>query len=436
MNSVSDLWNKILEQLENKLSETTVNTWFDEVTAVDLRGDAFYLYCPSEFKRNSLANFYLSDVQEALRALFSREIKVVLLDDAAYAEMSGGESAKESERFHVSQYTFDTFVVGETNKLAYAAARAVAEKPGQSYNPLLIYGDSGLGKTHLLYAIANSIREAKPKARIVYAKGDEFINEYIDLVLAHRGSELRAKYREADVLLVDDVQFVAGKRETQNEFFNTFNALYEAGHQIVLTSDRPPSEMTLLDDRLRTRFEGGLLVDVAPPDLETRVAIVKSKAAAQGVDLSDKISFTIAENVTANVRQLEGTVNKIVAYRDLLGSDTDEETVRRAMKDILSNDNIPTPDVILDYVSRYFDVDKETICGQQRGKNVVSARQAAMYLIRTMVNLSFTEIGDVFDGRDHATVMYSVKQVEKRMKREPSYAEVVKDIKTNITSHF
>ena len=272
--------------------------------------------------------------------------------------------------------------------------------------------------------------------KIVYIKGDDFINEFIELIRAGRGSDFRAKYREADLLLVDDVQFVAGKEQVQNEFFHTFNNLYESGKQIVLTSDRPPSEMTLLDDRLRTRFEWGLLADVTPPDFETRLAIVKNKAAALGMELPDKIASYIAENVTANVRQLEGTVNKILAYKDLLGSEADEATVTRAMQDILkkSNEYIPTPDNILDYISKYYGIEKEIICGQQRVKDAVAARQIAMYLIRGMTNLPVVEIGKVFDNRDHSTVLYSLKQVEKQMKKDPAFAETVKEIKTNINN--
>ena len=281
------------------------------------------------------------------------------------------------------------------------------------------------------------IRRNDPRLlRSLYVKGDDFINEFIELIRAGRGSDFRAKYREADLLLVDDVQFVAGKEQVQNEFFHTFNNLYESGKQIVLTSDRPPSEMTLLDDRLRTRFEWGLLADVTPPDFETRLAIVKNKAAALGMELPDKIASYIAENVTANVRQLEGTVNKILAYKDLLGSEADEATVTRAMQDILkkSNEYIPTPDNILDYISKYYGIEKEIICGQQRVKDAVAARQIAMYLIRGMTNLPVVEIGKVFDNRDHSTVLYSLKQVEKQMKKDPAFAETVKEIKTNINN--
>ena len=416
MNSVADVWANVLQQLKKDLSETTIATWFDELSAVDIRENTFLLYCPNDFKKRYIESLFLKNIKAALQDIFSIEFEVEILDEKGLAEFQGNAPKHQSERFTSAEFTFDTFVVGPSNKLAYAASQAVAEHPAQNYNPLLIYGDSGLGKTHLLY--------------------DDFINEFIELIRAGRGSEFRAKYREADLLLVDDVQFVAGKEQVQNEFFHTFNNLYESGKQIVLTSDRPPSEMTLLDDRLRTRFEWGLLADVTPPDLETRLAIVKNKAAALGMDLPDKIASYIAENVTSNVRQLEGTVNKILAYKDLLGSEADEETVTRAMQDIIksSREYIPTPDNILDYISKYYGVDKEVICGQQRVKDAVAARQIAMYLIRSITKLSVVDIGKVFDNRDHSTVLYSLKQVEKQMKTDPAFAETVKEIKANINN--
>ncbi len=415
MNSVADVWDNVLTQLKGELSETTIATWFDELEAVDIQGNTFILHCANDFKKGYIESLFLKNIKASLHDIFSIDFEVRILDDQEFDELSGKAPKKQSDRFTSDEFTFDTFVVGPSNKLAYSASVAVAEHPAQNYNPLLIYGDSGLGKTHLLYAIANVIRKNDPHSKIVYIKGDDFINEFIELIRAGRGNEFRAKYREADLLLVDDVQFVAGKEQVQNEFFHTFNTLYESGRQIVLTSDRPPSEMTLLDDRLRTRFEWGLLADVQPPDFETRVAIVKNKAALLGMELPDKISFYIAENVTANVRQLEGTINKILAYKDLLGNDADEETVTRAMQDILkrSNEYIPTPESILSYISKFYNLELSVIQGQQRIRDAVSARQIAMYLIRSMTNLSLDDIGKQFDNRDHSTVLYSIQQVEK-----------------------
>ena len=436
LNSVADVWANVLTQLKRDLSETTIATWFDELEAVDIRGSTFYLHCPNEFKRGYIESLFLKNIKSVLRDIFSTEFEVEILDGEGLEEFRGPERKKRDDRFTSEEFTFETFVVGPSNKLAYAASMAVAEHPAQNYNPLLIYGDSGLGKTHLLNSIANVIRKNDRQSKIVYIKGDDFVNEFIELVRAGRGSEFRAKYRSADLLLVDDVQFVAGKEQVQNEFFHTFNTLYESGRQIVLTSDRPPSEMTLLDDRLRTRFEWGLLADVAPPDLETRVAIVKNKAALLGMDLPDKICFTIAEKATSNVRQLEGIVNKLLAYKDLLGDESYEDTVNRAIKDILKNSSefIPTPETILGYISKYYSVDESVIRGQQRVREAVQARQIAMYLIRVMTNLSQDNIGQLFDNRDHSTVIHSIQKVEDRMKKEAAYAEKIKELKTNIST--
>ena len=436
MNSMKDLWDSVLKRLSGELSETTINTWFDEVTVVTMEDSAFVLHCSNTFKKNTIEARFLPHIKAALKDLFSTDLEVKILDDDQLAAYHGVAPDRPGDLSESQAFTFETYVVGPQNKLAFAAAKAVTEKPGENYNPLFIYGDSGLGKTHLLYAIANALRKKRPDARIVYVKGDDFTNELIASIRENRNAEFREKYRQTDILLMDDIQFIAGKIQTQEEFFHTFNTLYESGRQIVLTSDRPPSEMTQLEDRLRTRFEWGLLVDVAPPDFETRLAIVKNKAALLGMELPDKISAYIAENVTANVRQLEGTINKILAYKDLLGNDTDEETVTRAIQDMLrrSNEYVPTPEAILEYISKYYSLDESVIRGQQRVRDAVSARQIAMYLIRSMTNLSLDEIGKVFDNRDHSTVLYSIQQIEKKMKKDAAFAEMVKEIKTNINS--
>ncbi|MBQ5928806.1 MAG: chromosomal replication initiator protein DnaA [Oscillibacter sp.] len=440
MNNVADLWQNILNKLKVELSETTINTWFDELEVVELRGNTLVLHCANDFKKSSVESFYMDNIKGVLKDMFSIDFNVTILDDNAYMSMNSANSnsKRQSERFTSDEFTFDTFVVGPSNKLAHAASKAVADHPAQNYNPLLIYGDSGLGKTHLIYAIANVIRRNDPNARIAYVKGDELTNELVRAIQEgpHKTAEMREKYRQADLLLVDDVQFIAGKKQTQEEFFHTFNTLYESGRQIVLTSDRPPSEMTMLEDRLRTRFEWGLLVDVAPPDFETRLAIIRNKAVLLGLELPDKVCAYIAENVTANVRQIEGTINKVMAFKDLLGNDADEESVARAIQDIVkrSNEYIPTPEAILEYISKYYNVDQSIIQGQQRNRDATQARQVSMYLIRNMTSLSLDEIGKVFDNRDHSTVLYSIQQVEKKMKSDSAFAEKVKAIKTNINS--
>ena len=436
VNSVADVWKNILDRLKKDLSETTISTWFSEVEPVDIRNNTLFLFCPNDFHRGYVISLFSGNIKSVLKDIFSMDFDVKVMDTAEMEAFTGSSERQNKDSFPSDGFTFDTFVVGPSNKLAFAASVSVATKPGKNYNPLLIYGDSGLGKTHLIYAIANTVRKENPGAKILYFKGDDFVNEFVELVRAGRGSEFRTKYRDADVLLVDDVQFVAGKEQVQNEFFHTFNTLYEAGRQIVLTSDRPPAEMTLLDDRLRTRFEWGLLADVTPPDLETRVAIIKNKAAMMGMNMTDRLAIYIARNVTANVRQLEGAVTKILAYKDLLGDEENEETAARAILDIVKRDAeyIPSPEAILDYISKYYKIEESVICGQQRVRAAVAARQAAIFLIRSMTNLSLDEIGKIFGNRDHSTIIYSIEQVEKKMEKEPAYAETIKEMKTNISS--
>ena len=436
MNSVADVWDNILQQLKKELSETTIATWFDELEAVDIQGNVFILHCSNDFKKGYIESLFMKNIKASLHDIFSTDFEVRILDDQDYAEFQGNAPKKQSERFTSAEFTFETFVVGPSNKLAYAASVSVAEHPAQNYNPLLIYGDSGLGKTHLLYAIAHQVKRKREDLRIVYIKGDDFTNELIASIREGKNAEFREKYRQSTLLLVDDIQFIAGKKQTQEEFFHTFNTLYESGRQIVLTSDRPPREMTQLEDRLQTRFEWGLMVDVAPPDFETRLAIIKNKAALLGVQLPDDISSFIAENLTANVRQIEGALNKLLAYRDLLGNQVDGEAVSRAVKDMLKkyNEFVPSPALIIEYICRYYDVDEEQVRGQGRKRDLMEARQTAMYLIRRMTNLSLNDIGKEFGDRDHTTVLHSLDQVEKKMRSDPAYAEKVKEITTNINN--
>ena len=435
MQSVSDIWSMILTRLREDLSETTIKTWFDETTVVALEGNTLILHCPNTFKRTNIQDRFLPSIEAGLKDIFSADIEVRLLDDAGLRRYQSAEEEKPTSLMESGEFTFETFVIGPSNRLACSAARAVADAPGQHYNPLLIYGDSGLGKTHLLYAIAHVIREKNPGFRILYIKGDEFINDFIESVRSGKASDFRTKYREADLMLVDDIQFVAGKVETQNEFFHTFNTLYESKKQIVLTSDRPPHEMAQLDDRLRTRFEWGLMADVQPPVLETRIAILKNKAAQLGFVLSDEIAHYIASKITANVRQLEGTVKKIKAFRDLDGVEINRETVDRALQDMSRfSEFIITPEVITREVCRYFRIEEDQIKGQSRSRDCLNARQIAMYLIRRLTSLSLDETGQLFGGRDHSTVYNSVGKVEKRMKSDSNYAGTVKAIITNINS--
>ena len=437
MNTARDVWERVLAILEKDLTPTTIKTFFDDAEALALEDDRLILYTPSPFRRGVIESKYVESIQSALFELFSQRFDVLVLTE--------GEREKYMPRGGAGgflpgtgEYTFDRFVVGNSNKFAHAAAMAVAQNPAGSYNPLFIYGDSGLGKTHLLYAIAHTIHKEHPDFRIVYIRGDAFTNELINAIGGGRNEEFREKYRSADVFLMDDVQFIAGRDSTQEEMFHTFNSLYEAKKQIVFTADRPPKEMLRLEDRLRTRFEWGLLADILPPDYETRVAIIRNKSTRMGVDLPEEVLTYVAESITANVRQIEGTVNKILAYRDLLGNSVDSTTVIRAVRDMFKDPSefLPSSDVIIDEVCKFYSVDVEFLRGQARTKEATQARQIAMYLIRNMTSLSLKEIGREFENRDHSTVLHSIDRIEKLKKKNPEIAEILKDIKTNINARY
>lgn len=436
MNSAADIWARVLDLMQADMTPVTINTWFDDTTAVDLEEDCFLLCSPTPFKRDIISKRYTPYIQKALKELFSADFEVQVLSQEEVQARS--KPTSPSGIPGTDEYTFDRFVVGSSNKFAHAAAQAVASKPAESYNPLFIYGDSGLGKTHLLYSIAHTIRQQHPDYKIIYIKGDDFTNELIRAIREGRNQEFRSKYRSADVFLMDDVQFIAGRESTQEEFFHTFNTLYESKRQIVLTSDRPPKEMLRLEDRLKTRFEWGLLADIQAPDYETRMAIIKNKCIRMGIDIPDFLLQLIAENITANVRQLEGVINKILAYQELIGDSVDKETIVKAIKDMFKDkaDILPTADVIIDEVAKFYNIEPELLRGQGRTKDISQARQIAMYQIRRMTSLPLKEIGREFENRDHTTVLHAIKTVEKMVKSQPETAEIVKDITANINARY
>ena len=436
MHSFSDVFERVKEVCRGEMSEVAYNLWIDKLELTDMDSSTARLICSTEFMREIINEKYNALLTAAFEQTMGFPVKVEILSWETAAVRQPPAPPKKTEFIPEKEYSFETFVVGSGNSLAHAAAWAVANNPAKSYNPLFLHGGSGLGKTHLIYAICGRIRQNHPDYKLLYVKGEEFANELILAIRNGTTAEFKEKYRQADLLAVDDIQFIAGKIQTQEEFFHTFNTLYESGKQIVLTSDRPPREMTQLEDRLRTRFEWGLMVDVAPPDFETRLAIIQIKAAALGVKLPAEVSDYIAENVTSNVRQLEGTLNKILAYRDLLGDQVDEEAVGRAVRDMLlkSNEYVPSPKIIISYVAKYYHLDEDTIRGQSRGRDVVTARQVAIYLIRRMNGLPMNDIGKEFGDRDHSTIMHSLEKVESQMRSDPAFAETVKEITTNINN--
>ena len=434
MNSLNDIWDKVIEILSNQLTPTAINTWFSDCTPVDIEDCRLVLHTTTEFKRNIINSRFSESIKAVLSDIFACDFDLLVL---AGDEVNDFELKKKSENSlpEMDGYTFDNFIVGSSNKFAHAAAIAVAENPGKAYNPLFIYGNSGLGKTHLLLAIGQEIHSRSPEKSIAYIKGDEFTNQMVKSLRENKAEEFRTKYRNVSLFLVDDIQFIAGKQGTQEEFFHTFNNIYEAGNQIVITSDRPPMEMAQLDDRLRTRFEWGLMADIQPPDLETRMAITRNKAAQLGLILSDDAVEYIATNITSNIRQLEGVIKRLTAYKEILDDVITIDSVKRVIKDVIRiGTYTPTPDIIIRETARYYSLKEEDLRGQNRSKNMTMARQVSMYLMRSLTGLSLKDIGTHYEDRNHATVLSSIRKVEQLLKNDPSMAGTVRDITSNINS--
>lgn len=434
MNSAADVWSKVLKILSSELTSTAITTWFDDCRAIDISNNRLVIFTPSNFKKDVIEGRFISSLKSALNELFSGDFDVQILGEGEFdAYKSNIQNISDSTE---EEFTFERFVVGNSNKFAHAAAKAVAEGQIKNFNPLFIYGDSGLGKTHLLHAIRHAVSKKHPEYNIVYVKGDDFTNELILALQVGKNVEFREKYRGADLFLMDDIQFIAGKIQTQEEFFHTFNTLYEANRQIVFTSDRPPYEMTRLEDRLKTRFESGLLADIQPPDYETRMAIIRNKAQQLGMILPDDVTEYIAENMTSNVRQIEGAVKKVMAYRDLMNDSITVSSVSKAIKDMFKEktEYIPTADLIIDETAKYYSLTSEDLKGQRRTRNTALARQISMYLIRKLTNLSLKDIGDQYDGRDHTTVLSSIRRIEENMKSSATFSQTIRDITANINS--
>ena len=435
MYSSAYVWAKVLSYMEERLGAVAISAWLDDAEVVELNEDNLILYSPSDFRREIIRRRCTDYIHDALKEIFNSDAKLLVFGDEELNARKAKGKSPTSMDFN-PQFTFDNFVVGPSNRFAHSAAIAVSKTPGQVYNPLFIYGPPGVGKTHLLYAIANGIRKEKPDANIVYIKGDQFTNELIDAIKNGKNIEFRSKYREADLFLVDDIQFIAGKESTQEEFFHTFNKLYEEHKQIVLTSDRKPDDMLTLEERLRSRFLWGLTADINPPDYETRMAILKNKAKQLGLALSDDVCNYIAINITSNVRQIEGTVKKILAYRDLNNMPLDLPNISRAIDDMFKSEGnaLPTPNLIISQVCKFYNIDEAVLRGTQKNKGTAEARQVAMYLIRKLTNLSLPDIGKEF-AKDHSTVLYNIRKVEVALKNGDSNMQNnIRDITANINS--
>ena len=428
MNGPNDILKMALAHMERTISPVTLSAWFDDAEVVSLSGDKLIIRASGQFKKEIIEQRFLHPLSEAINELLggSIQIHIIVGDETPNSNTLVGLSFDD-------EYTFEHFIVGSSNKFAHAAAISVANNPAENYNPLFIYGQSGLGKTHLLHAIGNVIHQNHPDFRIIYVKGEDFTNELVTAIQSGDVQDFRGKYRMADLLLIDDIQFIAGKERTQEEFFHTFNALYESGKQLVLTSDRPPKEMNTLEDRMKTRFEWGLLADIQPPDLETRLAIINAKSMKLGFELSRDIMYQIAENLQSNVRQLEGTVKKIKAKHELNGEPICAEMVAEVIEEVKSiNPGLnPTPDMILQTVSNFYSMPVDQILANKRSKDTVRPRQMAMYLVRKLTNYSLPEIGKVF-GRDHTTVMHACNKIEDERKQLAETDDIIRTLIENI----
>lgn len=433
MDSFVEAWNLISEYCQNNITDVAYKTWFTRIKPVsmDFEKGVAALEVPNEFHKQTILRCYSDLIQEAFVTVFNSKIDFELLIPADGKPVKKEEASPENEDYEL---TFETFVVGPSNRFAHAACLAVAGKPAALYNPLFIYGNSGLGKTHLLKAISKEISKSYPGHNIVYIKGDEFTNEMIEAIRSGTTAAFREKYRLADVFLVDDIQFIAGKESTQEEFFHTFNTLYESNKQIILTSDRPPKDISTLEDRLKTRFEWGLTADVQPPDFETRIAIITRKAESLDISIPGNVSEYIANKLKSNIRQLEGAVKKLKAFHLIENMPINVSTAQAAISDIINNSQ-PTPvtvDKIIEEVSRTYGVTPEDMLSQKRKAAISGARQIAMYIIKEITQMPMMAIGETFGGRDHSTVVYAIKQVEEKMDVEPDTKAKISDIIKNI----
>ena len=443
MDEAQRLWQECANILQAQVSEPVWLTSFEAARAMSLDGGLLTLAVPSFLAKERIEGRYLSLVRDALTEIGAADVSLVLkiapsepepqwtVAPPAAAPAGGGPDARMHDIN--PRYTFDTFVIGPSNRFAHAAALAVAETPARKYNPLFIYGDAGLGKTHLLQAIGHYVRENYPTYRVRYVTSEAFLNEFIDAVRTGTNDAFKRRYRDIDVLLVDDIQFIEGKKETQEEFFHTFNHLHQANRQIVLSSDRPPDAIGTLEDRLRSRFKMGLITDVQPPDLETRLAILRNKAEREATWVPPEVLEFIATNITDNIRVLEGALIRVAAFASLTSEQLTIETASSVLGDLLTarQPRPITPSVILEATSKMFGIPIEEIIGKKRQRPLVTARQVAMYVFRDLTDLSYPAIAREFGGRDHTTVIHAVEKISAQMRTQrPTYDQVTQLVQT------
>lgn len=446
LENLDELWTAALELIEDQISKPSFDTWLKNTKPKRFINDTLTIGVPNEFARDWLEGRYTDLIIDTLYQLTGStfSVKFVIPDkEKVDADVSTNKKnqvsmngANEPTKTMLNpKYTFDSFVIGAGNRFAHAASLAVAEAPAKSYNPLFIYGGVGLGKTHLMHAIGHYIQEHNPDASVVYLSSEKFTNEFIHAIMDNKAANFRNKYRNVDILLIDDIQFLAGKEQTQEEFFHTFNTLHEENKQIIISSDRPPREIPTLEERLRSRFEWGLITDISPPDLETRIAILSKKAKAEGLnDITNDVLLYIANQINTNIRELEGALIRVIAYSSLINSDINVQLATEALKDIIPN-NRPkeiTVKGIQEYVGKKYNITVEEILSKKRTKTIAFPRQIAMYLARELTDLSLPKLGEEFGGRDHTTVIHGHKKIVGEMNKDQSVASEITTYKEEI----
>ncbi|GAA0467683.1 chromosomal replication initiator protein DnaA [Alkalibacillus silvisoli] len=448
MQNISEIWNQTLAELEKKISKPSFDTWLKSTEAKSIENEHIYIIAPNEFARDWLENSYAALISETVFDLTGSRLtpKFIIPENEDNEEPVNQPIKKlnhpkandqNSKTMLNSKYTFETFVIGSGNRFAHAASLAVAEAPAKAYNPLFIYGGVGLGKTHLMHAIGHYVIEHNPDAKVVYLSSEKFTNEFINSIRDNRTIDFRNKYRNVDVLLIDDIQFLAGKEQTQEEFFHTFNSLHEDNKQIVISSDRPPKEIPTLEDRLRSRFEWGLITDITPPDLETRIAILRKKAKADGLDIPNEVMLYIANQIDTNIRELEGALIRVVAYSSLVNEDIDASLAANALKDIVPNKKPKEITIkgIQEMIASRFNIQLEDFAAKKRTKSVAFPRQIAMYLARELTDFSLPKIGEEFGGRDHTTVIHAHEKISKMISEDLQLQREIDELTEQIKSN-
>ncbi|QUH25143.1 chromosomal replication initiator protein DnaA [Serpentinicella alkaliphila] len=432
--NLSQIWDKTLSLVKTELTEVSFSTWIKTIEPISIDDNIVILKVHNDFNRDIITGRYSTLISNAIKQVTHKqyELKIIIPNEetAMHKEKVNRPAREQIQTKNLNpKYTFDTFVIGNSNRFAHAASVAVAEQPAKAYNPLFIYGGVGLGKTHLMNAIGHYIMQNNANAKIAYVSSETFTNELINSIRDDRNVEFRNRYRNVDVLLVDDIQFIAGKESTQEEFFHTFNALHESNKQIIISSDRPPKEIPTLEDRLRSRFEWGLITDIQPPDIETRIAILRKKAQMENMDVPDEVMSFIASKIQANIRELEGALIRIVAYSSLANGEITVDIAREALKEIFSSKkrqiNVP---LIKEIVSKKFNIKIEDFNAKKRTRSIAFPRQIAMYLTRELTDLSLPKIGEEFGGRDHTTVIHAHEKISNDMKNDPYLKEKIEKI--------